>query len=108
MPTLTPAGSHGVATFIGFVAAGVIPLLAYLLTWFEAARFEAALGLALATLFSVGASRSFFTNRGWLSSGLEMLILGALAAGVAYGVGVLGAALINEPSLGHGSSTSLS
>src|SRR5262245_57237151 len=35
LPTLAAAANHGVATFIGFVAAGIIPLLAYLLPWFD-------------------------------------------------------------------------
>jgi vacuolar iron transporter family protein len=46
----------------------------------------------------VGAGRAFFTRRGWLASGLEMLVLGALAAGVAYGIGALGAVIIGGTS----------
>lgn len=97
LPTLATAVPHGVATFVGFVAAGLVPLLAYLLPWFDGSRFAAATGLALGTLFAVGAGRTFFTGRGWLASGLEMLLLGALAAAVAYGIGALGAAFIGEP-----------
>jgi VIT1/CCC1 family predicted Fe2+/Mn2+ transporter len=47
------------------------------------------------TLFMVGASRADFTGRGWFVSGLEMLLVGILAAGVAYGVGALGAAIVD-------------
>jgi VIT1/CCC1 family predicted Fe2+/Mn2+ transporter len=94
LPNLMTAGRHGLATFADFVFAGVVPLLAYLLPWFGEARFPLACGLALGTLFVVGAGRSFFTQRGWPMSGLEMLLLGALAAGVAYGVGALGAMLL--------------
>lgn len=43
------------------------------------------------TLFAVGASRAFFTDRGWLQAGLEMLLIGSGAGFVAYGVGSLGA-----------------
>jgi vacuolar iron transporter family protein len=85
---------HGAATFLGFVFAGFIPLLAYLLPWFSSAKFTAATALALTTLFVVGASRSYFTGRNWLISGLEMLSVGALAAAVAYTVGALGAAVV--------------
>ena len=35
----------------------------------------------------------FHTDRCWLQAGLEMLLIGALAAGVAYGIGVLGSSL---------------
>jgi vacuolar iron transporter family protein len=91
LPTLADASGHGLATLIGFVAAGIVPLSAYLLPWFEGTRFAGAVLLALGTLFAVGAGRTFFTQRGWLVSGLEMLGIGAVAALVAYGVGALGA-----------------
>lgn len=94
IPTLAVASGHGLATFLGFILAGLVPLLAYLVPWFDDERFAVASALALGTLFVVGASRAFFTGRGWLISGLEMLLVGALAAGVAYGVGALGAAII--------------
>jgi hypothetical protein len=38
----------------------------------------------LAILFAVGAGRAFFTNRGWFVSGFEVLLIGALAATIAY------------------------
>lgn len=96
LPTLRAASGHGLATFIGFVAAGIVPLSAYLLPWFDGARFAGAVMLALGTLFAVGAGRHFFTRRGWFVSGLEMLAIGALAAAVAYGVGALGAAIVGK------------
>lgn len=96
MPTIAESAGHGVATALGFVLAGLVPLLAYLVPWFEHDRFAVATVLALTTLFVVGAGRTFFTRRGWLASGLEMLIVGALAAAVAYGIGALGAAIIGR------------
>ena len=65
LPTFAAATTHGVATFLGFVVIGIIPLLAYLLPGFGP-RFAAATVLGLATLFAVGAGRSSFTKRGWL------------------------------------------
>jgi vacuolar iron transporter family protein len=99
LPNLSTVANHGLATFLGFILAGVVPLLAYLLPFFEGERFAAATALALGTLFAVGASRAAFTGRGWLASGLEMLILGALAAAVAYGVGALAAMIIGQGAL---------
>jgi vacuolar iron transporter family protein len=96
LPTLADASGHGVATFFGFVTAGIVPLSAYLLPWFEGDRFAGAVALALSTLFAVGAGRAFFTRRGWIASGLEMLLIGALAAAVAYSVGALGAAVVGK------------
>jgi len=94
IPTLRKATGHGIATFIGFVTAGVVPLQAYLLPWFEDVQFATATALAVTTLFAVGAGRAFFTGRGWLVSGMEMLLIGAVAGAVAYGVGALGASLV--------------
>jgi len=82
------------ATFLGFVIAGLVQLLAYLMPDFGVNRYAMAVGLALVTLFVVGSARAFFTSRGWFVSGLEMLALGALAAGAAYGIAALGAWLV--------------
>jgi hypothetical protein len=90
-PTLRAAARNGAATFAGFVGAGLVPLLAYLAPLARTERFPAAAGLALATLFVVGAGRAYFTRRRWLQAGAEMLLIGAAAGGIAYAVGVLGA-----------------
>ena len=87
------AARHGVATIAGFVLAGAIPLVAYLAPIPDDARLPAAVGLTAAALFTVGASRSLVTRRGYLRSGSEMLLVGALAAIVAYAIGALAAGL---------------
>ena len=79
---------HGMATIAGFVAAGMIPLVAYVVPMSDAARLPSAIGLTAAALFGVGASRSLVTKQGFLRSGGEMLLVGALAALVAYAIGV--------------------
>lgn len=43
--------------------------------------------MTLLTLFAVGASRALLTNQDWFYEGFEMLAVGAVAAGVAYGAG---------------------
>jgi VIT1/CCC1 family predicted Fe2+/Mn2+ transporter len=78
---------HGLATFIAFVVAGVVPLAAYLVPLASDQRFPAAIVLTFMSLFVVGASRSYVTRRSWTRSGLEMLAVGALAAVVAYVIG---------------------
>jgi VIT1/CCC1 family predicted Fe2+/Mn2+ transporter len=80
---------HGGATIAGFVVAGLIPLVAYVVPMPESTRFSAAIGLTAAALFTVGAARSLVTKRGLLRSGAEMLLVGALAAVVAYVIGDL-------------------
>lgn len=84
-------------TFLAFVLAGWTPLLPYVLGLrFEGlltARGTFAVSLAAAALafFLVGSSRSLVSNRSWYRAGGEMLAVGMLAAGVAFGVGsVLG------------------
>jgi VIT1/CCC1 family predicted Fe2+/Mn2+ transporter len=84
---------HGVATLVGFLVAGIVPLAAYLLPLDDGSRFPTAVGLTLSTLFLVGASRSLVTRLGFLRSGAEMLAVGALASLVAYLIGALAAAL---------------
>jgi VIT1/CCC1 family predicted Fe2+/Mn2+ transporter len=96
LPPLSTASKHGLATFFGFVVAGVVPLLAYCVPLPRDIQFEVAGLLALVTLFIVGAGRAAFTKRNWLASGMEMLILGSVAAAIAYGIGALGAALIRQ------------
>jgi vacuolar iron transporter family protein len=85
----TDALRHGVATIVGFVIAGVVPLIAYLAPIDDASRLPTAVGLTAAALFCVGASRSFVTKRGFLRSGGEMLLVGSLAAAVAFAIGSL-------------------
>ena len=87
------AARHGTATLAGFVTVGLVPLVAYLAPFPGGDRFALAVALTLASLFAVGGSRTFVTRVGGLRSGLEMLLVGALAASVAYGIGALAAAL---------------
>lgn len=87
------AGQKGGATSLGFIAAGSIPLIAYLLPRLDDARFALATVLAAMTLFLVGAARAFVTKRSFLRAGIEMLLIGSAAALFAYAIGMLGARL---------------
>jgi vacuolar iron transporter family protein len=80
---------HGTATFAAFLVAGVVPLAPYLTPVAPPARFAIAVALTFVVLFTVGALRTVVTRRGWWWSGVEMLLVGAGAAGVAYGIGAL-------------------
>ncbi|MEX2670871.1 MAG: VIT1/CCC1 transporter family protein [Phycisphaeraceae bacterium] len=86
--TRVQAARHAFATFGGFVTMGVAPLIAYLLPVPEAQRFPVAAAATLATLFAVGSARSLAAEHiRWFRGGIEMLLVGAGAAGVAYGIG---------------------
>jgi VIT1/CCC1 family predicted Fe2+/Mn2+ transporter len=80
-------------TFASFVVAGSLPLLSYLVGLFIPIpmniAFWISIGLSALALFSLGAAKVKVTGLKPIRSGLEMLIVGGLAAGVAYGVGVL-------------------
>lgn len=85
---------HGWVTFGGFVVAGSVPLVAYVTPIAADDRYLAALVLTMVTLFVVGAARSLSTHAPWIRSGMEMLLIGAAAAAVAYSIGALGAQLL--------------
>ena len=89
----TEAARHGAATLGGFLVAGIVPLVAYVVPLEDDLRFPLAIVLTLSTLFAVGAARAFVTRLGWIRSGLEMLCVGALAAAVAYSIGAFASAL---------------
>ena len=76
-------------TFFSFVAAGLLPLVPFLGYWSGPRSFRYSFVLALASLFVVGALRSRYTKRNWFFSGLKVLLLGGIAAGIAYAVGFL-------------------
>ena len=90
------AARHGLATILGFLAAGVIPLVAYLVPVSDGTQFPLAIALTGVALFVVGASRSVVTKLGFLRSGAEMLLVGSLAAAVAYGIGAFAAGLVDS------------
>jgi VIT1/CCC1 family predicted Fe2+/Mn2+ transporter len=84
---------HGLATFLAFVVAGAVPLVAYVAPSESDIRFPLAATCGLASLFAVGAARAWVTAERWWRSGLEMFLLGALVAVVAYFTGALAATL---------------
>jgi VIT1/CCC1 family predicted Fe2+/Mn2+ transporter len=84
---------NGLATFGAFVVAGSVPLLVYLLAMAvripPSALFPTSLVLSGLALFALGAAKVLVTKLSPYRSGLEMLAVGGLAAGVAYVVGAL-------------------
>lgn len=85
---------HAVATLLAFVLAGSIPLLPYVLGG-GSDRFPLSAALTFGSLFTLGAARTSVTVGRWWQAGLEMLLLGVLVAGVAYGAGALIASLVS-------------
>ncbi len=81
------------ATFVAFVLIGAVPLAAYLLKLASpdvlADPFLPSCLLTGIAFFAVGALKSRFVDQHWVLSGSETLGIGALAAGMAYGLGML-------------------
>jgi VIT1/CCC1 family predicted Fe2+/Mn2+ transporter/rubrerythrin len=82
----------GVSTLIG----GAIPVFGYLVGRLAPLGNGSGLGalviafvLSAAFLFLIGSARSFFTGKGGVRSGLEMLAVGTVVAAVTFAVGVL-------------------
>jgi vacuolar iron transporter family protein len=88
---------HGTATFLAFAIAGALPLIPFVFGEPDFG-FELSVSFTLAALFAIGAARSLVTADRWWIAGLEMLLLGALVAGAAYGSGALVAWLLTHPA----------
>lgn len=83
----------GLATLLAFVVAGSVPLLIYLLGLFVPVAPEVAFPVSIVlsglALFGLGAAKVIITRMNAFRSGFEMLVVGGLAASVAYIVGAL-------------------
>lgn len=82
-----------VATFIAFNLIGFIPLAAYVFNGFlhlePKGLFQLTSGLTLLALFTVGAVKARIVKERWVIGGVETMVIGGVAAGIAYGVGYL-------------------
>jgi vacuolar iron transporter family protein len=84
---------NALATLMAFIVAGAVPLLVYVLGLFTpippAAGFPTSLILSGFALFALGAAKVLVTQHNPWRSGLEMMLVGGLAAAVAFFVGML-------------------
>jgi VIT1/CCC1 family predicted Fe2+/Mn2+ transporter len=83
----SPVGA-AVSSCCAFAAGALVPLAPYLLHLGPDA-LAWTIGLAAAGLFSVGAVLSLFTGKNGLYSGARMLLLGATAGAITFGIGRL-------------------
>lgn len=75
-------------SFATFSMGAIVPLIPFLFTEGGPAVLISSV-IAAVTLFGVGAGVSYLTGRPLWFSGARMLLIGALAAGITYGVGTL-------------------
>jgi vacuolar iron transporter family protein len=89
---LDPRGGLGspwgaaISSFVTFSLGALVPLVPFLIGSGTAARVAAIVASGL-TLFLVGSLMSILTGKQPLRSGLRMLLIGATAAAVTFGVG---------------------
>ncbi len=80
-------------TFISFNLIGFIPLLAYVLSYFSDSfrsnTFTLSIILTSIAFFIVGSVKGRIVSTSWLYSGFETLLIGGVAAIIAYYVGYL-------------------
>ena len=83
-----PPSKAGLLTGASFLVASVIPIFPFAFLGVTAGAITAMLA-SIVALFSVGASKAVFTRSSWVRSGLENLMIGILAAGATFMIGIL-------------------
>jgi VIT1/CCC1 family predicted Fe2+/Mn2+ transporter len=85
---LPKPSAAALATFFGFSAAGIVPLIPYLVPGFPLREvFWASAFLTGLTFFTIGLLKGQIVRYSLLKSGLETLLIGGAAAALAYAVG---------------------
>ena len=79
-----------------YVVGGIPPLLPYLAIEDVLLALKVAVAVSLVFLFAIGVGKTVLTKQPWLKSGMEVMLLGSLAAGVGFGIGKLVALLWPE------------
>ena len=86
-----PALPNAIVTFVSFLVFGFVPLLTYVFSYIFPAiaprAFLVACILTGVTLFLLGAAKAWVTRRAWYRAGIEMLLVGGIAAVAAYLIG---------------------
>lgn len=84
---------NGVTTFAAFVAVGLVPLLSYTLDLFVSGtipnQFVISMVLTTAAFVGIGVLKAKVASTSVVRGVLETVVLGVIAAGFAYGLGVV-------------------
>ncbi len=81
------AFNDAVATFGAFVIAGSLPVIPFLVPAAAEHAFPVSASATAVAFFLVGAARAFVIPKHAARAGFEMLLVGGVAAGIAYGLG---------------------
>jgi VIT1/CCC1 family predicted Fe2+/Mn2+ transporter len=79
-----------------YVLGGIAPLLPYVLMANVLMALKVAVAVSLVALFIIGVGKTVLTKQPWLRSGMEVMLLGSLAAGVGFVIGKVVAAVWPE------------
>ncbi|MBT3834846.1 hypothetical protein HOF56_01210 [Candidatus Peribacteria bacterium] len=80
---------HGTATFVSFVIFGAIPLVPYIFGVSSDLKFQTAILSTGVALIALGIVRSSIAKRRKFSGAMELLVLGAVSAALAFFVGAI-------------------
>ncbi len=78
----------GLFTFFAFILGSFIPLFPYFLDLGYISLIISSV-LSFMMLFTVGALKKYITGENWLKAGIEMIIIGAIAFVISFGIGLL-------------------
>ena len=76
-----------ISTFTAFLVCGLVPLVPYLLGASESLVLSSM--MTASVFFAIGSAKSKWSTTSWWRSGLTTLLVGAIAATLAYATGVL-------------------
>ena len=87
------AAKGGLATFLSFIIIGFIPLFPFVLALFvssvEPYKFVLSIVFTGLALLIVGGIKGIIVQKGRISSAFQTLVIGGLAASIAFGIGYL-------------------
>jgi len=87
-PSVTPVRS-GLVVALAYALGAAFPVIPYALPIAVQTAFSVSVGATLGALFVAGALKTLMTGRPWLRSGLETVLVGAVAAAATFFAGRL-------------------
>jgi VIT1/CCC1 family predicted Fe2+/Mn2+ transporter len=88
VPTGAPLRS-GLVVALAYALGAAFPVIPYALPLPVESAFALSIAFTLAALFAAGAAKTLMTGRPWLRSGLETVLVGAIAAAATFLAGRL-------------------
>lgn len=86
-PAIRTPLTSALVTFAAFIVCGAVPLLPFLTPLAD--PFTVSLAMTAVVFFLIGTVKSVWSLQPWWRSGLETLVIGLLAAGMAFLIGYL-------------------